>query len=72
MLYKKKEERFYPESNSWKSRKKEARRWINQAGTEFYRIHARAVVYQNATEKSLNSASYPYSDEMLDFMDKVV
>ena len=66
----KKEERFYPESNSWKSRKKEARRWINQAGTEFYRIHARAVVYQNATEKSLNSASYPYSDEMLDFMDK--
>jgi hypothetical protein len=66
----KKEERFYPESDSWKSRKKEARRWINQAGTEFYRIHARAVVYQNATEKSLNSASYPYSDEMLDFMDK--
>jgi hypothetical protein len=66
----KKEERFYPESDSWKSRKKEARRWINQAGTEFYRIHARAVVYQNATEKSLNSASYPYSDEMLDFMNK--
>ena len=66
----KKEERFYPESNNWKSRKKEALRWINQAGTEFYRIHSRAVVYQNATEKSLNSASYPYSDEMLDFMDK--
>jgi hypothetical protein len=64
-----KEQRFYPETG-WKARKKEARRWINQAGTEFYRIHARAVVYKNATEKSLNSASYPYADEMLDFINK--
>jgi mRNA-degrading endonuclease RelE of RelBE toxin-antitoxin system len=64
-----KEQRFYPETG-WKARKKEARRWINQAGTEFYRIHARAIVYKNATEKSLNSASYPYADEMLDFINK--
>ena len=66
----KKEERFYPESESWKSKKEEANRWVNQAGTEFYRVHARAVVYKKAVENSLNSASYPYADEMLDFINK--
>jgi len=66
----KQEERFYPENESWKPKKEEANRWINQAGTEFYRVHARAVVYKKAVEHSLNSASYPYADEMLDFINK--
>ncbi len=66
----KREEIFYPENESWKSKKEQADRWINQAGTEFYRVHARAVVYKKAVEQSLNSASYPYADEMLDFINK--
>ena len=66
----KQEERFYPESESWESKKEQANRWINQAGTEFYRVHARATVYKKAVEQSLNSASYPYADEMLDFINK--
>ena len=64
------EERWYPESKSWESKKNEARRFINQMGTEFYKIHSQEILHKDATESSLTSSAYPYKDVMLDFIDK--
>ena len=65
----KSDERFYPENKSWDSKKLEADVWLLSASEEFYGIHRRALVMNNNEEKSLNSASYPYNEEMLDFID---
>ena len=62
-------ERWYPEDKSWNEKKDEARRFINEAADEFYRIHGRAVMHDNALESTLTAASYPYSEELLDWMD---
>jgi len=64
------EAKWYPENKSWKSKKKEARRFINQMGTEFYRIHSQKVIFDKSSESTLTSAGYPYDDVMLDFIDK--
>ena len=64
------EERWYPEDKSWNKKRKQARRFINQLGTEFYRIHANKELFNKLNESKLTSAGYPYNDEILDLIEK--
>ena len=64
------EERWYPEDKSWNKKRKQARRFVNQMGTEFYRIHANSKLFGRLNESKLTSAGYPYNDEILDFIEK--
>jgi hypothetical protein len=61
--------KWYPNA-LWEKDKKLARRWINNAGGEFYKVAMRAKAYDDANKSRLTASGYPYSEEMTRFIKK--
>ena len=65
-------QRYYPETRSFEKDKQLARRFINEAAREFYKIMMSAKVYQDATKSRITASGYPYQEKLIDFIDKWV
>ena len=63
-------ERWYPEGKEFAKDKEVARRFVNEVAREFYKIAMQNRVYQDATKSRITSASYPYQEKIVEFIDK--
>ena len=64
------QQRWYPESEKWNSKKEEARRFINNAADEFLDIGIKSDIFNDLSKNSMTGANYNYNDAVLDWIHK--